>query len=36
MVSAGDEWGEFTGHFTALEAGSHQVRLFCKETGAIA
>ena len=34
LTSAGDEWGEFTGHFTALEAGSHRVRLFCKETGA--
>jgi hypothetical protein len=34
LTSAGDEWGEFTGHFTALEAGSHRVRLFCKETNA--
>ena len=34
LTSAGDEWGEFTGHFTALEAGTHRVRLFCKETGA--
>jgi hypothetical protein len=34
MVSSGEEWGEFAGHFTALEAGSHRVRLFCKETGA--
>ena len=32
--SAGDEWGEFTGRFTALEAGSHRVTLFCKQTGA--
>jgi hypothetical protein len=34
FTSAGDEWGEFTGRFTPLEAGSHRVRLFCKETGA--
>ena len=32
--SAGDEWGEFTGRYTALESGSHQVTLFCKQTGA--
>ena len=32
--SAGDEWGEFTGRYTALEAGSHGVTLFCKQTGA--
>ncbi len=32
--SAGDEWGEFTGRYTALEAGSHRVTLFCKQTGA--
>ena len=32
--SAGDEWGEFTGRYTAVESGSHQVTLFCKETGA--
>jgi hypothetical protein len=34
LNSTGDEWGEFTGHFTASEAGSHQVTLFCKQTGA--
>ncbi len=34
LASAGDEWGEFSGRFTALEPGSHRVRLFCKETGA--
>jgi hypothetical protein len=34
LVSAGEEWGEFTGRYTALEAGSHVVRLFCKQTGA--
>jgi hypothetical protein len=32
--SAGDEWGEFTGRFTALESGAHRVTLFCKQTGA--
>jgi hypothetical protein len=34
FTSAGEEWGEFTGHYTALESGSHRVTLFCKETGA--
>jgi hypothetical protein len=34
FVSAGDEWGEFTGRFTALESGRHHVMLFCKQTGA--
>jgi hypothetical protein len=34
LVSAGEEWGEFTGRFTALESGSHRVTLFCKQTGA--
>ena len=34
LTSAGDEWGEFTGRYTALEGGSHVVRLFCKQTGA--
>jgi hypothetical protein len=32
--SAGDEWGEFTGRYTALESGSHRVSLFCRQTGA--
>ena len=32
--SAGDEWGEFTGRYTALESGRHHVALFCKQTGA--
>jgi hypothetical protein len=32
--SAGDEWGEFTGRYSALESGSHRVTLFCKQTGA--
>jgi hypothetical protein len=34
FVSAGDEWGEFTARYSALEAGSHRVSLFCKATGA--
>jgi hypothetical protein len=34
LNSTGDEWGEFTGHFTTSEAGSHQVTLFCKQTNA--
>jgi hypothetical protein len=34
FISAGDEWGEFTGRFTALEPGSHHVTLVCKQTGA--
>jgi hypothetical protein len=34
FTSAGDEWGEFTGRFTAAESGSHRVTLFCKQTGA--
>jgi hypothetical protein len=34
FTSTGDEWGEFTGRFSALESGSHRVTLFCKQTGA--
>ena len=34
LNSAGDEWGEFTGHFPALEAGTHHATLVCKDTGA--
>jgi len=34
FTSAGDEWGEFTGRFNALESGAHRVTLFCKQTGA--
>ena len=34
FTSAGDEWGEFTGRYSALESGSHRVTLFCKQTGA--
>ena len=33
FTSAGDEWGEFTGRFTAEEPGRHEVTLFCKQTG---
>jgi hypothetical protein len=32
--SLGDEWGVFTGQFTALEPGKHEVTLSCKQTGA--
>ena len=32
--SAGDEWGVFTGRFTALEPGKHQVILSCRQTNA--
>jgi hypothetical protein len=34
LVSAGEEWGVFTGRFSAVEPGTHQVTLFCKQTGA--
>jgi hypothetical protein len=34
FTSAGDEWGEYTGRYSALESGSHRVTLFCKQTGA--
>ena len=34
FTSAGDEWGVFTGRFTAEEPGKHKVTLFCKQTGA--
>jgi hypothetical protein len=34
LVSDGDEWGVFTGRFQTEEAGTHQVSLFCKQTGA--
>ncbi len=33
FTTAGDEWGEFTSRYTALESGSHKVSLFCKQTG---
>lgn len=35
FTAAGEEeWGVFRGRFTAEEPGSHQVTLFCKQTGA--
>ena len=34
FTSAGDEWGVFTGKYTAEEPGKHSVTLFCKQTGA--
>jgi hypothetical protein len=34
FTSDGDEWGVYTGRFTAMEPGKHQVTLFCKQTGA--
>ena len=34
FTSTGDEWGEFTGRFTAEEPGKHEVTLLCKQTGA--
>lgn len=34
FTTAGDEWGEYTGRFTATEAGPYQVALICKQTGA--
>jgi hypothetical protein len=34
FASAGDEWGEFTAGYTAVEAGSHRVKVFCAQTGA--
>jgi hypothetical protein len=34
LTSMGDEWGAFSGHFTAAEPGKHEVTLSCKQTGA--
>jgi hypothetical protein len=34
LVSSGDQWGAFSGRFTAEEPGTHQVTLACKQTGA--
>ncbi len=34
LASTGDEWGMFTGRFSAEEPGTHRVTLFCKQTGA--
>ncbi len=32
---SGDEWGAFSGRFTAEEPGEHSLTLFCKQTGAM-
>ncbi len=34
LQATGEEWGEFSGQYTANEAGSCKVVLVCKETGA--
>ena len=34
LTSAGDEWGQFSGRFTAEEPGRHELLLTCRETGA--
>ncbi len=34
LTATGEEWGEFTGRYTATEPGTCKVTLFCKETGA--
>jgi hypothetical protein len=34
FTSSGDEWGLFTGRFTTVEPGKHEVTLACKQTGA--
>ncbi len=34
LNSTGDEWGVFTGAFTASEPGKHDVLLACRQTGA--
>lgn len=34
FTTVGDEWGEYTGRFTPVEAGAHKVVLLCKQTGA--
>lgn len=34
LTATGEEWGEFTGRYTASEPGTCKVTLFCKETGA--
>ncbi|QDS99621.1 hypothetical protein [Adhaeretor mobilis] len=33
--SVGDEWGAFTGQFTAVEPGKHEVSLSAKQTGGV-
>ncbi len=34
FVSAGEEWGVFSGQFTPSEPGKHELALACKQTGA--
>jgi len=34
LSSAGEEWGLFSGQFTAVEPGKHEVTLACKQTSA--
>lgn len=34
FTSSGDEWGAFSGRFTAEEPGKHEVTLSCKQTNA--
>jgi hypothetical protein len=34
LISSGDEWGAYAGRFTTNEAGTHQIVLACKQTGA--
>jgi hypothetical protein len=34
LTSAGDEWGVFTGRFSTVEPGKHQVILSCRQTDA--
>jgi hypothetical protein len=34
MSPLGDQWGAFSGRYTAAEPGKHQVTLSCKQTGA--
>lgn len=34
FTAVGDEWGEYSGRFTPVEAGAHKVALLCKQTGA--
>jgi hypothetical protein len=34
FTTAGEEWGEYSARFTALEPGKHAVALSCKQTGA--
>ncbi|MEQ8212247.1 MAG: hypothetical protein RH917_20775 [Lacipirellulaceae bacterium] len=35
FTSIGDEWGAFTGKFTAVEPGKHEVTLSAKQTGGV-